>query len=88
MSRRKDRERIEAMRRLDPEYRGFRGHSIEPSRPGKAPLKSAKCSICGFKRNVPAGVADEQGDGFVCASCRDQGRVPEDSPAPNVTPNP
>ena len=69
MSRRKDRERFEAMKRLDPDYTGFRGHGAEPARKGRAPLESVVCSVCGRKRNVPRGIALEQGDGYVCASC-------------------
>ena len=72
MSRRRDRERYEAMKRLDPDYRGFRGHGGEPSKPGNAPLEAVTCSTCGRKRNVPRGVALEQGDGFVCARCREE----------------
>ena len=72
MSRRKDRERLEAMRRLDPDYSGFRGFDREPSRPGRTPLEPVTCSICGRKRNVPRGVAAEQGDRFVCMSCSEQ----------------
>ena len=34
MSRRRDRERYEAMRRLDPAYRGFRGHTSRAQRGG------------------------------------------------------
>ena len=71
MSRRKDRERFESMKRLDPDYRGFRGHGNEPSRPGKTPLEAVVCSNCGRKRNVPRGVALELGDTYTCASCRD-----------------
>ena len=74
MSRRKDRERFEAMRRLDPDYDGFRGHGSEPSKMGNAPLEPVTCSVCGRKRNVPRGVAAEQGGRFVCARCQeDQG---------------
>ncbi len=72
MSRRRDRERYEAMKRLDPDYRGFRGHDSEPSKPGNAPLESITCSACGRKRNVPRGIALEQGDRFVCARCREE----------------
>jgi hypothetical protein len=79
MSRRKDRDRYEAMRGLDPDYRGFRGHGNEPSRPGKAPRATAVCAICGRKRNVPVGVALEQGGDFVCASCAEEGGAPGSS---------
>ena len=73
MSRRKDRERFEAMRALDPDYSGFRGHATEPSKPGKVPLEPATCSVCGRKRNVPRGVAAAQGDAFVCSACTEEG---------------
>ena len=77
MSRRKDRERFEAMKGLDPDYKGFRGFASEPDRPGKTPLEAVTCSVCGRKRNVPRGVAVEQGDRYVCATCREEGRVAE-----------
>lgn len=70
MSRRKDRERFEAMKRLDPDYKGFRGWRQEPSH-GNAPLETVVCSRCGRKRNVARGVALEQGDAYVCTSCRE-----------------
>ena len=73
MSRRKNRERFEAMRRLDPDYHGFRGHGNEPSKAGNAPLEAVICSVCGRKKNVPRGVAVEQGDRFVCARCQEEG---------------
>ena len=76
MSRRRDRERIEAMKRLDPDYKGFRGHESEPSRPGKTPLEAVTCTVCGRKRNVARGIAVEQRDSFVCASCTEEGGVP------------
>ena len=77
MSRSKDRERVEAMRRLDPDYKGFRGSASEPSRAGKTPLEPVHCSVCGRKRNVPRGIAREQGDRYVCANCEQEGGVPE-----------
>lgn len=75
MSRRKDRERFEAMKRLNPDYRGFRGYTAEPTQPGNTPLQSVVCAICGRRRNVPLGVAMEQKDRFVCQQCRDEGKV-------------
>ena len=77
MSRKRDRERLEAMRRLDPDYTGFRGHNSEPSRSGKTPLEAVTCSVCGRKRNVPRGVAVEQGENYVCARCVEEGRAPQ-----------
>jgi hypothetical protein len=74
VSRRKDRERFEAMRRLDPDYKGFRGDAAEPDRKGNAPLESVVCTACGRKRNVPRGVALEQGPAYVCTSCVEDGR--------------
>lgn len=70
MSRRKDRERILAMRRANPDYTGFRGSDQEPSRTGDAPMATAVCSVCGRKRNVPVGIVLEQGEAFVCLSCQ------------------
>ncbi len=70
MSRRKDRARLEAMKRLDPDYKGFRGHFQEPTR--KAPLEAVVCSLCHRKRNIPRGIALEEGEHYVCMSCRDE----------------
>ena len=69
MSRRKDRNRFNTMKRLDPDYSGFRGFSREPDRSGSAPLESVICVVCGRKRNVPRGVALERSEHFVCTSC-------------------
>ena len=74
MSRRKDRERFEAMKRLNPDYHGFRGHNAEPTQPGNTPLQALVCSVCGKKRNVPVGVALEQQEHFVCQQCTDEGK--------------
>ncbi len=75
MSRRKDQARFDAMKRLDPDHRGFRGSAHESDRPGKAPLEPVICSVCGRRRNVPRGIALEQGDAFVCQRCVDEGRA-------------
>ena len=77
MSRRKDRQRIEAMKNLDPDYQGFRGHRNEPSQRGNAPLEPVTCSVCGRKRNVPRGVAMERGEDYMCVRCTEEGRVDE-----------
>ena len=71
MSRRKDRERISAMKRLNPDYPGFRGLSSEPAKTGGTPLATAICSNCGRRRNVPLGIVLEQSDSFVCLSCQE-----------------
>ena len=77
MSRRKDRERALAQKRLNPDYPGFRGYEHEPGREGSIPLIAAVCSVCGRRRNVPLAVAQEQGDKFVCISCQQAGAAPE-----------
>ena len=69
MSRRKDKERFFSMKGLNPDYRGFRGYDEEPTRTGNTPLQAITCSICGRRRNVPLGIAEEQGDNYVCMSC-------------------
>ena len=76
MSRRKDRERFEAMQRMDPDYLGFRGYAQEPSE-GNVPLESVNCTVCGRTRNVPRGIAVEQRDNFVCSSCLEQQHLHE-----------
>ncbi len=72
VSKSKDRQRYGAMRRLNPDYAGFRGHDEEPTQPGKAPLQSLVCVLCGRKRNVLLGIALEQGARYVCLACREQ----------------
>lgn len=75
MSRRKDRERFLQIKQLNPEYRGFRGDAA--GGPGAdAPLESVTCSRCGRRRNVAVGIALEQGESYICLSCREeQGEV-------------
>ena len=77
MSRARDRRRHETMTRLDPDYKGFRGFGSEPSRRGKTPLEPATCTVCGRTRNVPRGVALEQGDGYVCSRCTEAAAAPQ-----------
>ena len=72
MSRRKDRERFLSMKHLNPDYEGFRGHGDEPTRAGNTPLQAVTCSVCGRRRNVAVGTAMEQGDNYICLSCREE----------------
>ena len=72
MSRRKDRERFGAMKRLNPDYQGFRGYGEAASGSASVPLETAVCSICGRRRNVAVGVALEEGESYVCLSCREE----------------
>ena len=74
MSRLKDRKRYEGMKRLNPDYKGFRGYGLEPDRPGQTPLRSVICTVCGRKRNVSLGIAVEQADQYVCQSCQEEGK--------------
>ena len=74
MSRRKDRQRYESMKHLNPDYKGFRGYSMEPDQPGQTPLETLTCTVCGRKRNIPLGVAVEQGEQYVCQSCQEDGK--------------
>ena len=71
MSRRKDRERYQAMRHMDPDYRGFRGYEAEPSQ-GNVALELVTCTVCGRNRNVPRGIAVEQRDSYVCSKCLEE----------------
>ncbi|MFH1141056.1 MAG: hypothetical protein V1724_05185 [Chloroflexota bacterium] len=74
MSRKKDQQRYETMKRLNPDYQGFRGHATEPDQPGQSPLQAVTCAVCGRKRNVPLGVAMQQGERYVCQNCLDDGK--------------
>lgn len=69
MSRRKDRERFLKLRHQNPDYRGFRGYENDPSKTGNTPLVAVNCSVCGKKRNVAVGIAEEQGENYVCITC-------------------
>ena len=71
MSHRKDRERFAALKRVNPDYKGFRGYLREAENRDRTPLEAMTCTVCGRKRNVPAGIALEQRDRFVCQSCQD-----------------
>ena len=70
MSRRKNVERVQTQRRLNPDYKGFRGYGEEPT-PANTPLETVDCTVCGRKRNVPVGIAEEQRDSYVCQTCRE-----------------
>ncbi|MBI4336646.1 MAG: hypothetical protein HY683_02300 [Chloroflexi bacterium] len=72
MSRKRDRERLEAQKQRDPDYRGFRGTEREPERTGGVPLVPVVCTVCGRKRNVPLGVAQRERDHYVCMACRER----------------
>jgi uncharacterized protein CbrC (UPF0167 family) len=72
LSRRKDRERLLELKRVNPEYPGFRGYEQDPTRSGNTPLQMVTCSICGRRRNVALGIAAEQGEDYVCLSCREE----------------
>ena len=72
MSRRKDMERFMDRRRLNPEYVGFRGYESEPDKAGNTPLQTVTCSVCGRRRNVAVGTAMEEGDSYICLSCREE----------------
>lgn len=71
MSRRKDRERFTALRGQNPGYRGFRGYQDDAASQGD-PLQAVTCTVCGRRRNVSQDVAQEQSEGFVCLSCREE----------------
>ena len=64
------------MRRLNPNYQGFRGRASEP-RAVVEPLEAVACTSCGRTRNVPQSVANEGRDSFVCSRCKEQGAEPE-----------
>ena len=81
MSRRRDRERFESMKRLDPDYGGFRGHRQEPNKRGNAPLEAVTCTVCERRRNVPRGIALEQGDSYVCSACSERDKTPQPAEA-------
>jgi DNA-directed RNA polymerase subunit RPC12/RpoP len=72
VSRRKDRERLLERQRVNPDYQGFRGSEEEPERAGNTPLQTITCSNCGRRRNVAVGIAQEQGEDYVCMTCLEE----------------
>ncbi len=81
MSRSKDRARVMGMKRANPDYRGFRGYDQAHGAAGSAPLETVTCTVCGRRRNIAVGTAREQGDSYICLSCREaqQGVKGEDA---------
>lgn len=73
MSRRKDREQFSDRKLLNPDYHGFRGYDQEPGRVGNTPRQMVTCSICGRRRNVAVGIAQGEGEDYVCLTCREEG---------------
>lgn len=69
MSRRKDRDRYLARRQQNPGYKGFRGYETDPSRTRNVPLVALNCCVCGKKRNVAVGIAEQQRETYVCITC-------------------
>ena len=78
MSRRKDRERFASMKASNSQYQGFRGHDQEARGPTEEPMTPITCTACGRKRNVPREEATEQGEGYVCLTCREEKEKTED----------
>lgn len=71
MSRRKDKERFQRMKRLDTGYKGFRSHQEEPTVPPKIQeVTSVLCTICGRKRNVAYGTPIPA-EGYICLTCKE-----------------
>ena len=86
MSRRKDRERFDAMKRQNPDYTGFRGYGVESDATRGTPLQTMTCSVCGRKRNVPVGTYIVEGEDYVCLSCSgDAAQDQSDTPAEEDT---
>ena len=78
MSRRKDIERYIALKAQNPGYGGFRGYNQAETGQSQS-LQAMTCTVCGRRRNVPVDVAQEQTEGYICLSCREeeQGTEPE-----------
>ena len=72
MSKRKDRERFAALKANNPHYQGFRGLGVATATPSPEALVTLTCTVCGRRRNVTREVSQEQGDAFVCLSCREE----------------
>ena len=74
MSKRKDRERLQQLKGRYPDYSGFRGYTSQPTRTEveKNQLTPVRCTVCGRVRNVPLGVAEAEGERYVCLSCREE----------------
>lgn len=79
MSKRKDRERFAGLKATNPDYHGFRGYGADSDRPSSEALTGITCTVCGRRRNVTQEVAQQEGEGYICLSCREQqGEVAEE----------
>ena len=72
MSKRKDRERYATQKSANASYQGFRGYGAGAPVPSPEALTTLTCTVCGRRRNVTQEIAREQGDAFVCLSCREE----------------
>ncbi len=72
MSRRKDRERLQKMKLISPDYEGYRGPEKELHPTPLVQTKPVICARCGRKRNAPANISEEEERTFICTSCREE----------------
>ena len=77
MSKRKDRERYTSLKSANASYQGFRGYGASVPAPSPEALTTLTCTVCGRRRNVTQEIAREQGENFVCLSCREEADATE-----------
>ena len=80
MSKRRDRERFQAMKAADPGYKGFRGYGQDMRETDQPSLIALTCSECGRRRNIDPESAPPEGEPFICLSCQEE-REAEGEPA-------
>lgn len=68
---RKDRERFQRMREVNPDYVGFRGNDAVTVRATSPPTETVVCTVCNRRRNVAIDNLPEDVSTFVCLRCQD-----------------
>ena len=71
---RKDRERFQRLRDVNPDYVGYRGTDTVITQPPPA-TETVVCSVCNRKRNVASDSLPEDISTFVCLRCQEDSGV-------------
>jgi hypothetical protein len=68
---RKDRERFQRLRDMNPDYVGYRGVSTVTTRAASPTTETVVCSVCSRRRNVASDSLPEDVSTYVCLRCQD-----------------
>ncbi|MCH8800046.1 MAG: hypothetical protein IH963_03980 [Chloroflexi bacterium] len=72
---RKDRERFQRLRDVNPDYVGYRGTDMVITQPSSPATETVVCSVCNRKRNVASDSLPEDISTFVCLRCQEDSGV-------------